>query len=561
MRLINAKTMMVEDFWNKVPVYAILSHTWGDEEALLDGFTYVWVDTCCIDKTSSSELSEAINSMYKWYQEAEVCYAYLVDVSASENAFDVDSQFRRCKWFTRGWTLQELIAPLSLVFYDKKWMEIGTKSSLRKVITQVTNISKQVLLVNHSGEISIAARMLWAANRQTTRIEDMAYCLLGLFGINMPILYGEGQNAFTRLQREIIATSDDHTIFAWTGGHGGAGGAGLLAKSPADFTGASHLAHQKVDNNRSPYNITNVGLSIELPLQPVDGHANLFRALLNCTPMYGIYLNKDEEGQYTFTIKNPQNYKRERIYIKEPVPSRFDVMQWMRPRTNYQFLIKTLPDARIDGFAATQFYPESDTNWSRVPSSPGVLHRLTLAGSGISGGILFESQSGLYERFVVMIGMHNYNVWCDIVTNISPRLTIHDKYGALKSNYQYLVDITITTSKPPNVSAGGFDDLDLTMPQAAYLVESANWQRRQDQSLALAFKNSGTSGHLLLGMHNYKPWSDVVLDIKNQAGAAREIRDSYYNGSRGHRLWDWDVDVKVKLTRELYVEGSFVMNI
>ncbi|KAF8960253.1 heterokaryon incompatibility protein-domain-containing protein, partial [Flammula alnicola] len=314
MRLINATTIMMENFSNKVPVYAILSHTWEDEEvtlqemlaretvpdidverkrgftkikktceqAVLDGFTYVWVDTCCIDKTSSSELSEAINSMYKWYQEAEVCYAYLMDVSASENAFDPNSQFRRCKWFTRGWTLQELVAPLSLVFYDKEWVEIGTKSSLRKVITQVTNIGKQVLLVNHSGEISIAARMSWAANRQTTRIEDMAYCLLGLFGINMPILYGEGEGAFTRLQREIIATSDDHTIFAWVGGHGGAGSAGLLAKSPAEFSRSSHLAHRKVDKDRSPYNITNVGLSIELPLQPVSGQANQFKALLNC---------------------------------------------------------------------------------------------------------------------------------------------------------------------------------------------------------------------------------------------------------------------------------------
>ncbi|PPQ79431.1 hypothetical protein CVT25_002701 [Psilocybe cyanescens] len=669
-RLIDAKTMVVKEFWNEVPVYAILSHTWGDEEvtlqemkaretmpvvverkkgfakikktceqALLDGFSYVWVDTCCIDKTSSSELSEAINSMYKWYQEAEVCYAYLVDVSASQNAFDADSQFRKCRWFKRGWTLQELIAPLTVVFYDKDWVEIGTKSSLRAVITQVTNISKQVLLVNHSGEISIATRMSWVSNRVTTRIEDMAYCLLGLFGINMPILYGEGEGAFTRLQREIIATSDDHTIFAWVGGQGGAGAAGLLAKSPSAFAQSSHLAHIKVDKNRSPYNITNVGLSIELPLKSVGPLTNQYKALLNCTndsaTMYGIYLNKDKEGQYVrtrttelFTDIEQNQYKRERIYIKEPVPSRFDVNQWMRPRANYQFLVKKLPSAQIDGFAAVQFYSNSNDNkaagWIQESNSPGVvLHRLTLPGSGSSGGFLVESQSGPYERFVVMLGVHNYNVWCDIVTNISPsdkletvaksyyiddggtmlwenrdrlckRLTLYDKYvfvaarkGVLNNfDYQYLVDVTITASAPPNVSAGGFGGLDMVMPQAAYrfqiiyeyhdwevveltAFDSIAWQRQKDKSLTLALKHSGISGIMvlrdqktnvwvavLLGVHNYKPWSDVIPNIKNQPGEANKIRESYYSGgpgNRNHRLWDWDMDCKVSFSRNLSV--------
>ncbi|PPQ78709.1 hypothetical protein CVT26_005557 [Gymnopilus dilepis] len=661
MRLINANTLEMETFPKEVPVYAILSHTWGDEEitfqemiarnaqpvielkegfakirktceqAVLDGFSFVWIDTCCIDKTSSSELSEAINSMFKWYREAEVCYAYLVDVSASQNAFDFESQFRRCRWFTRGWTLQELLAPLSVVFYDKDWVEIGTKASLRGVITEVTNISKQVLLANHGGEVSIAERMLWAVNRETTRIEDIAYCLLGLFGINMPILYGEGENAFARLQKEIIATSDDHTIFAWLGP---GQTAGLLAKSPADFANSLYLSRTVAENKRFPFNITNVGLSIELPLQPAGGdNPNEFRALLDCTwhnintRACGIYLNKDDDGQYVRTrtneiflddLDNRKNYKRELIYIKEPVPSRFDVSQWMRPRTNYQFLVKTIPNAQSDGFAATQFCKAQ--NWSQITSSGTTQHRLTLAGSGISGGILFESQSGQYERFVVMLGVHNYNIWCDIVTDIPQsatletvassyyehdgtmlwenrdrlckKLILYDKYvfvaarkGIQKFEYQFSVNITVSTAAPPNASAGGFGGLDLVIPRAyaAYRFhvvfdrrawevvalpsfESIAWQRQTDQSLTLGLKSSGVSGivvlrdrvsnarlAVLLGVHNYRAWSDLVPNVDSQTGAAEEIRKSYYSGNRNQRLWDWDTDVQAPLTKDLSV--------
>jgi hypothetical protein len=168
--------------------------------AAADGFEYVWIDTCCIDKTSSSELSEAINSMYKWYQEAEVCYVYLADVFPDIST----SSFAKSRWFTRGWTLQELIAPSSVIFFDAHWRDIGTKASLVKPIAEITGIHIDALSNGRVSRFSVAQRMSWASRRETTREEDIAYCLLGIFSINMPLLYGEGQKAFLRLQEEIM---------------------------------------------------------------------------------------------------------------------------------------------------------------------------------------------------------------------------------------------------------------------------------------------------------------------------------------------------------------------
>ncbi|KAK0746756.1 heterokaryon incompatibility protein-domain-containing protein [Schizothecium vesticola] len=249
MRLLNARTKTLEEFFDdNIPRYAILSHTWGPNEptyrdfaapgnrdanvkidgccerALLDGYEYVWIDTICIDKSSSAELSEAINSMYTWYESAGVCYAYLSDVSSDHDTpvaqlAHPDTDFRRSKWFTRGWTLQELIAPRKVVFYNFRWlriMEKRTRGNWHSVLEKITGIPCEVLDGSASlTKITVAARMTWAANRRTTRKEDIAYCLLGIFKINMSMLYGEGDRAFTRLQEEIIRTSDDESIFAW----------------------------------------------------------------------------------------------------------------------------------------------------------------------------------------------------------------------------------------------------------------------------------------------------------------------------------------------------------
>ncbi|KAI0745985.1 hypothetical protein C8Q76DRAFT_665356 [Earliella scabrosa] len=184
--------------------------------ALADGYQYIWIDSCCIDKSSSSELSEAINSMFKWYSGASVCYAFLGDVPDGGNLYAADSAFRRSRWFTRGWTLQELIAPRIVVFYSSGWQVLGTKFTLAHVLAPLTGIQKSILSFEASlSSVSVAARMSWAAKRQTTRVEDQAYSLLGIFDINMPTLYGEGSRAFMRLQEEVLRTIPDQSIFAW----------------------------------------------------------------------------------------------------------------------------------------------------------------------------------------------------------------------------------------------------------------------------------------------------------------------------------------------------------
>ena len=180
------------------------------------GYEYIWTDTCCIDKTSSAELSEAINSMHTWYARSSVCYAYLQDVGDDEDPAMYGSQFRTSKWFTRGWTLQELVAPRNVVFLSQQWSVLGTKASLETVIEEITGIDGDVLTHQtalHS--VSVAQRMSWAAERETTRVEDRAYSLLGVFGIHMPTIYGEGDQAFVRLQEEILRRIPDQTLFAW----------------------------------------------------------------------------------------------------------------------------------------------------------------------------------------------------------------------------------------------------------------------------------------------------------------------------------------------------------
>ena len=228
--------------------YAILSHVWDDKEDTFQelhglsrlpvkdrwsqmssktrncctyaaslGFQWVWIDTCCIDKSSSAELSEAINSMYRWYAGAELCIVFLQDVSDSEDPLAPDSTFHRSKWFTRGWTLQELIAPRNVVFVSESWRSLGTKARLASALEDITLIDLAVLQDRSLlFDVSIARRMSWAAYRQTTRVEDEAYSLMGLFQVNMPTIYGEGRNAFRRLQEAILKKSPDHTLFAWS---------------------------------------------------------------------------------------------------------------------------------------------------------------------------------------------------------------------------------------------------------------------------------------------------------------------------------------------------------
>lgn len=302
--------------------YAILSHRWGAEEVTYKeyrknrdtvqhrtgykkiiefchvsrqrGFHYAWVDTCCIDKRSSAELSEAINSMYRWYKKCAQCFVFLEDYNPRDPA-----SLGACEWFSRGWTLQELIASTYCIFFTATWTVIGHKHHwndvhcpCRAVATEpqqaiqawgpnllgdlvaITSIPEWILNGAQGVlDCGVAQRMSWASRRVTTRVEDRAYSLLGIFDINMPLLYGEGPRAFRRLQEEIIRTSNDASIFCF----------GitmtptltnlaqpryhynepipLFANSPAQFARCEDVTSGTIASDE-PYTVTHMGLRV-----------------------------------------------------------------------------------------------------------------------------------------------------------------------------------------------------------------------------------------------------------------------------------------------------------
>ena len=195
------------------------------EQAARDNLTYFWVDSWCINKDSSAELTEAINSMFRWYHGAVKCYVYLSDVSASASDASQtawEANFRKSKCFTRGWTLQEFLAPAVIEFYSCQHQRLGDKESLNRLIHDITRIPLEVLRGQDLETFSVEERMAWATERQTTKNEVQAYCLLGLFNIFMPLIYGEGKDsAMRRLRRELdgapttgMAFADDRTTHA-----------------------------------------------------------------------------------------------------------------------------------------------------------------------------------------------------------------------------------------------------------------------------------------------------------------------------------------------------------
>ncbi|EXJ66663.1 uncharacterized protein A1O5_10334 [Cladophialophora psammophila CBS 110553] len=231
---------LTNDLIQDIPCYAILSHTWGPdgdevtfrdlekgsakrkasynkirfcgEQAQKDGLQYFWVDTCCIDKSSSAELQEAITSMFRWYRDAVKCYVYLSDVTVCKRNSDQTERpwepaFRKSRWFTRGWTLQELLAPRSVEFFSREEELLGDKKMLERQIHEITGISIAALRNAPLSKFGVDERLRWAETRKTQKEEDKAYCLLGIFNVFMPLIYGEGENAFVRLKAEIERSS------------------------------------------------------------------------------------------------------------------------------------------------------------------------------------------------------------------------------------------------------------------------------------------------------------------------------------------------------------------
>jgi len=232
---------------------------------------YIWVDTCCINKSSSAELSEAINSMFRWYQDSERCYAFLSDVTANPGV-GWHTVLTLSWWFTRGWTLQEMIAPRSLEFYSQDWVFIGDREAFSSTINELTGVPLDLLLgVTGPLDYCVAQRMAWASKRMTTRKEDMAYCPLGLFDINIPMLYGEGEKAFIRLQEEIIKKTDDMSIFAWIDESADEHKySGLLARSPTRFSNGFEVTWHRTSTSMPAHEITNRGIKLSLQLVPND---------------------------------------------------------------------------------------------------------------------------------------------------------------------------------------------------------------------------------------------------------------------------------------------------
>ncbi|KPI36237.1 Vegetative incompatibility protein HET-E-1 [Cyphellophora attinorum] len=344
MRLINCVSGCMEEFvGTKIPRYAILSHTWEEEEvtyfepgswqdwpatrkgyrkieltyhlARERGIYYIWVDTCCIDKKSSAELSEAINSMYKWYERAEVCFVYLSDLDQGSTMADLP----HCKWITRGWTLQELIAPMTVLFFNWRGDLLGSKAESTTSIFQATSIAPEILLQTQSlRSVPVAEKFAWAAHRRTLRIEDIAYSLLGIFDVNIPLLYGEEHRAFRRLQEEIIRTTPDLSIFAWRSptipGEQSTGGqsrySGVLADSPAVFPREQPIL-RRPRFGRTELSVTSIGL--KTPIQLLFGAHGMAKTPSYVLPLdcgdhqgnfYGIYLRMC--GPNEFVRENPE---------------------------------------------------------------------------------------------------------------------------------------------------------------------------------------------------------------------------------------------------------------
>ena len=279
------------------------------EQAKRDKYRWLWIDTCCIDKRSSAELSEAINSMFRWYENSRVCYAYLHDLTSSSfPATSNDQKYPESngwpEWFSRGWTLQEMIAPSDVRFFNKNWQPIGDKTTLAPTLAEITRVPEHILTDGlPSNRPCVAQIMSWAADRKTTRVEDRAYSLLGLLDVNMPMLYGEGKKAFHRLQLEIIRMSNDQSIFAWDYQGERERTCSILADDPSFFRNCSEmeLIHDldkfkqmhKIDMEELASNdinddqfgvfpITNRGIQIWLLLRCLDGSGSVFEARLPC---------------------------------------------------------------------------------------------------------------------------------------------------------------------------------------------------------------------------------------------------------------------------------------
>ncbi|KAI0846299.1 HET-domain-containing protein [Daldinia vernicosa] len=472
MRLLEARTAkesgilkLVEKRANELFRYAILSHTWEDDEitfndiendkttyasaktaaahaslskilgacsqAAADGYEYIWIDSCCIDKRSSSELSEAINSMFAWYHDADICYAFLLKAPNELATIEAKAEFATNKWFTRGWTLQELLAPKDVIFFSGDWVPIGEKKFLCLLLAEITGVDFKILLGDEPlDSASIARRMSWAAQRVTTRPEDKAYCLMGIFSVNMPMLYGEGgEKAFLRLQEEIMKQSDDESLFAWVNPHALPDAReGLLAADPSYFLNSSSIIPYQDWEPREPFALTNRGLKIGLHLTALDGDE--YVAVLDCPvpPDYkdptflAIYLQKlsEHNDQYARIRAGQLASVRTRGYLRtvyvpqKPKPPslegaflhHFVQLRDGPPPSIYQLVRILSPGLRID-IPQPIISKTSARKW--VSNKWAINYTLYRKPEQLSAALIFKRTDG--AKVTVLIGtLNGFNI-------------------------------------------------------------------------------------------------------------------------------------------------------
>jgi hypothetical protein len=422
-------SMTEEDFLNR-PGYSKVVNTAREVQHLK--LKWVWIDTCCIDKSSSAELQEAINSMYRWYRDAEVCLVYLNDVSRLNMDTNTASEFARaafasCRWARRGWTLQELLAPIDCRFYLQDWRYMGGKFEFLEELSQATGIPISVLEDRRLvPEVSVAERMSWAAHRETTRLEDIGYCLLGLFDIQMPLLYGEGEKAFIRLQEEILKTTDDYSLFAWSAINSDKSTyRGLLARAPNEFRNCGSFERENVLST-FPIGSTPIGLRVQFEFLPDPNDKTrmlaMIRASNSMNQRLAIHLKcLDGSMQYArvdagslVAIDDWPTGQLRTIYVRQKlsIPVDFATPEFSRFYIRRRMGNHSIPHVRIIG-APSYFWNWETHECAITPDMPEVCFVF-----------LLRVQSHAYAHsltFPVAVGFdrETCHYWCKAISNMA----------------------------------------------------------------------------------------------------------------------------------------------
>jgi hypothetical protein len=377
--------------------------------------------------------------MYSWYEKPAACYAYLEDVNIGFNVTEdlyVEHSIRKSRWFTRGWTLQELIAPSRIIFFSRDWLMLGTtgihyyrERSLLKLLSDITTIPQQVLADSSERKsCSVARKMSWAAGRETTREEDMAYCLLGIFDVNMPLLYGEGTRAFIRLQEEILKETDDQSLFAWDlrdqfhpsldlvwKGRFGELEGGILASRPAFFAASANVVPFPSEPDRQPYTMTNKGLRIELRFMEVNRIYEVMPiALLDChyeddfsgaigiplekTTNTSVFTRSSEELGGKWGLKETEKFEIRTIYLTKRIVGQRNeglgktcLIRWASLKTQ--------------GYQLLQISPSHPSRWNERTNVLNMMLEYTRNLSAIATSTIVFCSEGRNSCFAVVLSL------------------------------------------------------------------------------------------------------------------------------------------------------------